>query len=77
MRTLEEMGSTGRTKLTDKASTMASSYTAAKSRMKDHFAKTPFGPTRKSAYNTGVDKAVWHAPDPSTWYDNWIAKMRE
>lgn len=77
MASIQEMAAKGERKLTAKAGTMASSYNAAKSRMKTAFAGVGFGPTRVSAYNTGVDAAVYHAPSPTKWSTNWQAKMRE
>ena len=77
MRTLAEMAAQGAAKLTAKAADMATSYNAAKPRMKAGYAETPFGPARKSAYNTGIDRAVYRAPDVATWQRNWAAKMAE
>jgi len=77
MLTIDEMVAKGESKLRAKAGTMASSYTAAKSRMKSGYGATPFGATRKSAYNAGVDAGVYHAPDPTKWGSNWRAKMVE
>lgn len=74
---LEQMAAKGASKLGRKASTMASSYNAAKSRMKSNFAAVGFGPTRQSNYNAGVDAAQYRAPDPNKWQTNWLAKMRE
>jgi len=76
-RSLEEMASKGQRKLTAKAGTMASSWSAAKSRMKTNYGAMPFGPTRKAAYGAGVDAGVYHAPDPVKWAANWKAKMSE
>jgi len=76
-RSLEEMAAKGTTKLTTKASTMAASWNAAKSRMQTHYAALPFGPTRKSAFNTGVNAATYRAPDPTKWATNWKAKVSE
>jgi len=77
MASIAEMASKGERKLTAKAATMSTSYNAAKSRMKSAYAGAGFGPTRTSAYNTGVDAAVYHAPSPTKWSTNWQAKMRE
>jgi len=77
VRSLEEMASKGRSKLAAKAGTMASSYNAAKGRMKTGYGAMPFGPTRTSAYNTGVDRGEYRAPDPDKWARNWKAKMAE
>jgi len=71
------MATEGAGKLTAKAADMATSYNAAKSRMKIGYGETPFGPARKSAYNSGIDRAVYHAPDPAKWRRNWEAKMAE
>jgi len=77
MLSLSEMASKGQSKLAAKAGTMTASYNAAKGRMKSGYAATPFGPTRKAAYSTGVDAATYHAPDPAKWSKNWQAKMGE
>lgn len=77
MKTLSEMTSSGEGKLRDKASSMASSWAAAKSRMKTGYGETPFGSTRKSNYNAGIDRATYRAPDPGKWARNWGAKMAE
>lgn len=77
MPTIEEMAAKGSAKLTRKATQMASSYTAAKSRAKANFAAVGFGPARTGAYNAGIDAASYRAPDPSKWATNWAAKMRE
>lgn len=77
MKTLTEMAAQGSAKLSDRAATMASSYNAAKARMKTGYGETPFGATRKANYNTGIDRAVYHAPDPAKWSRNWSAKMSE
>lgn len=77
MLSLSEMAAKGERKLRAKAATMGSSYSAAKSRMKTNYGATPFGSTRKAAYNAGVDAAVYHAPDPAKWSANWSAKMAE
>ncbi len=77
MASIAEMASKGERKLTAKAAQMSSSYNAAKTRMKAGYAGAGFGPTRTSAYNTGVDAGVYHAPNPTKWSTNWQAKMRE
>lgn len=77
MPSLEQMASKGQTKLATKAASMAASYNAAKSRMKTAYGATPFGPTRKSNYNAGVDAGQYRAPDPNKWATNWKAKMAE
>jgi len=71
------MASKGQAKLSAKASSMASSWNAAKGRMTSGYAATPFGPTRKSNYSAGINAAVYHAPDPGKWATNWRAKMAE
>lgn len=77
MRSLSEMASVGSEKLTRKAGSMASSWAAAKGRMKEGYNAAPFGPTRKSNYASGVDAATYRAPDPAKWAKNWQAKMSE
>jgi len=77
MLSLPEMAAKGEAKLRTKASTMVSSWSAAKSRMKSGYGATPFGPTRKAAYGAGIDAATYHAPDPGKWSTNWQAKMSE
>lgn len=77
MKTLAEMAASGEDKLRRKAADMAASYAAAKTRMKAGYALTPFGPTRKGAYDRGVDAATYRAPDPSAWSRAWTAKMSE
>ena len=76
-RSLDEMASVGAAKLARKAASMAASWSAAKGRMKSHYAAMPFGATRKSNYNSGVDAATYHAPDSAKWAANWKAKMAE
>jgi hypothetical protein len=76
MRSLDEMVSAGKAKMDRKSGSMASSYNAAKGRMKTGFGATPFGPTRKSNYNTGVDAATYRT-DNDKWARNWRAKMAE
>ena len=77
MPSISEMAAKGSAKLTRKASGMASSYNAAKGRMKAGYAATGFGPARTSAYNAGVDAAQYRAPDATKWATNWSAKMSE
>jgi len=77
VRSLEEMAAKGQAKLRAKSGTMASSYNAAKGRMKTNYGAMPFGPTRKAAYGTGVDAGTYRAPDPDKWARNWKAKMAE
>jgi len=74
---IQEMASKGQAKLQVKASTMASSWNAARGRMSAGYNATPFGPTRKAAYQAGISAATYHAPDPNKWATNWIAKMSE
>lgn len=76
MRSLDEMVSVGREKLTRKAANMTTSWNAAKARMKTGYGNTPFGPTRKANYGSGVDAAT-HRSDPEKWATNFAAKMRE
>lgn len=77
MVSMEEMASKGSAKLTRKAASMATSYNAAKARMISNFAAVGFGPTRQANYSAGVNAAIWHAPSPTKWSTNWLAKMRE
>ena len=59
-----------------KAATMSTSWNAAKGRMKTGYGNTPFGPTRKANYNSGVDAAT-HRVDTEKWARNFAAKMAE
>lgn len=77
MATLEEMASKGEQKLRNKASSMAASWNAAKSRMSSNYTAVGFGPTKNSNYQAGITNATYHAPDPTKWRTNWLAKMRE
>lgn len=77
MPTIDEMAAKGSAKLTRKATSMKTSYDAAKARAKTHFGAVGFGPTRVANYNAGIDAAAYRAPSPSKWSDNWKAKMRE
>jgi len=77
MPTIAEMAARGADKLRRKASSMASSYAAAKSRAKTNYAAVGFGPTRVANYGAGVDAATYRAPDPDKWTRNWSAKMAE
>lgn len=70
------MVAAGKAKLTRKAGTMKTSWEAAKPRMKTGYGLTPFGPTRKANYNSGVDAGVFRV-DPDKWARNWRAKMGE
>lgn len=76
MRSLAEMVAAGKAKMDRKAGTMTTSWNAAKPRMKTGYGLTPFGPTRKSNYGTGVDAAT-HRVDTDKWARNWQAKMAE
>lgn len=76
-KSMEEMASQGEAKLRVKAASMASSWAAAKSRMKAGFAAVGFGATRTGNFNSMVDAATYRAPDPAKWRTNWLAKMRE
>jgi len=67
------MASKGASKLTRKAATMTSNWSAAKSRMKTSYGELPFGPGTKSNYNSGVDAGTHRAPDPAKWQRNWVA----
>jgi len=75
-RSLDEMVSAGKTKMTRKAANMTTSYNAAKTRMKTAYGTQPFGPTRKSNYNTAIDAAT-HRVDVEKWATNWRAKISE
>jgi len=77
MLSLDQMAAKGQAKLSAKASTMAASWNAAKGRMAAGYGNTPFGPTRKAAYQAGISAATYHAPDPAKWATNWMGKMRE
>lgn len=77
MATIAEMAAKGADKLRRKASTMASSYAAAKSRAKTNYSGVGFGPTRVANYGSGIDAATYRAPDPDKWSRNWSAKMAE
>jgi len=76
MLSLEEMVSKGKSKLDRKADQMGRSWTAAKERMKSGYARTPFGTTRKSNYNSGIDAASFRT-DNEKWARNWAGKMKE
>lgn len=70
------MVAAGKAKMSRKAGTMKTSYDAAKGRMKTGYGATPFGPTRKANYNSGVDAGVFRV-DVDKWARNWEAKMKE
>ena len=71
------MAAKGQAKLTRKAAAMASSWAAAKARMKTGYSAVGFGPTRTAAYGSAIDAATYRAPDPAKWARNWSAKMAE
>jgi len=75
-RSLEEMVTAGKAKMTRKAASMVKSYGAAKERMKTAYAAQPFGPTRISNYKAAIDAAT-HRVDVDKWATNWKAKMAE
>lgn len=77
MLSLQEMAAKGQAKLSAKSSSMAASWNAARGRMSEGYAATPFGPTRKANYQTGISAATYNAPDPTKWARNWTAKMSE
>jgi len=77
VRSLAEMASKGAAKLRAKTGSMAASYNAAKGRMKTGYGAMPFGPTRKSNYNAGIDAGTYRTPDVAKWERNWVAKMSE
>jgi hypothetical protein len=83
MATLEDMAAKGRRKYAAKIPLMTKSYAAAESRAKDHYDKTPFGPTRKSnyksawAYMPANYSAIVKPGLEAKWSDNWKAKMVE
>ena len=77
MLSLPEMAAKGQAKLQAKSATMAQSWNAARGRMAQGYGATPFGPTRKAAYQAGISAATYHAPDPNKWAHNWTAKMSE
>lgn len=72
-RTLEEMASKGRRKLSEKAGVMAEKYNSAKGRMKEEYGRLPFGPITKRSYNAGVDAGEYRAPDPDKWARGFIS----
>lgn len=75
-RTLEEMGSDGKSEMEDKASQMSENYDAKKTDMKKHFGEQPFGPLRTKHYNEAIDKAK-HKVDADKWKDNWSDAMKK
>jgi len=75
--TIAEMAAKGQAKLARKATAMASSWAAAKARMKSGYGAAGFGPTRTANYGSGIDAATYKAPDPAKWARNWSAKMAE
>ena len=74
---LGEMAQKGQQKLAAKSASMAQSWNAAKGRMAAGYAACPFGPTRKSNFQAGINNAQYRAPDPNKWSQNWQAKMSE
>jgi len=74
---MAEMAAKGTDKLRRKASSMVTSYNAAKGRAATNFAAVGFGPTRTANYRAGIDAATYIAPDPEKWSRNWLAKMAE
>lgn len=74
---IPEMAAKGQAKLTARLPTMKGAWDAAKTRMKSGYAAKGFGPNRTSAYNAGIDRAVYVTPDPNKWATNWAAKMAE
>jgi len=74
-RTLEEMATKGRTKLSAKLDLMAQNWEAAKSRMISHYEDLPFNARIKEAYRQGVQAASYRKPDPNKWAENWVAKV--
>ncbi len=77
MISLQEMASKGAQKLQTKGASMANSWNAARGRMASGYGATPFGPTRKSNYQAGIQAAQYRAPDAQKWAQNWTAKMSE
>ena len=75
MRTLDEMVTTGKDNMSDKAASMKESYDAMKPTMKTGYAGTPFGDKKKAHYNKRIDTAV-HRVDVDKWARKWKAKMR-
>lgn len=76
MRTLAQMVAAGKAKMARKEATMKTSWEAAKTRMKAGYDLTPFGPTRKANYKTGIDAGVFRV-DTDKWARNFKAKMAE
>jgi len=74
---IASMAAKGEAKLRRKATSMATSYNAAKERAIGNYSAVGFGPTRTAAYGEGVRAATYRAPDPGKWSRNWQAKMRE
>ena len=66
MPTIEEMAAKGQAKLQRKATTMAASYEAAKTRAVQNFQAVGFGPTRTSNYQAGVQAAQTERPIPGS-----------
>lgn len=74
-RSLQEMASTGASKLQNRAGIMARNYEASKAGMIENFNANPFGPTVKANYREGVQSAEYRAPDASKWQRNWLRAM--
>ncbi len=77
MKGLPAMAAIMRQKVTAALPTMGTNWSAAKSRMKAGYAETPFGPTRKNAYNRKIDAATYVNPDVDTMVTHWERKMGE
>jgi len=74
MKSFDEMVAVGRDKMSRKATSMSRTYDAMKPTMKSGYDATPFGPTRKANYKSGIDAAK-HTVDPDKWARMWRAKM--
>ena len=73
---IPDMAARGQAKLSRKAAQMSSSWSAARTRMTQHYGIVGFGPTRVGNYNAGISAAT-HRSDPNKWATNWAAKMAE
>lgn len=74
---VEDAGSKGAAKLLRKVPLMKAAWEAARPRMKTGFRGFGFGPRVSSAYDAGIDAAVYTPPDPAKWNTNWVRKMLE
>lgn len=74
---ISDMAAKGQRKLSAKAGSMVASWNASKGRAAANFRAVGFGPTRTRNYEAGLASAEYHAPDPSKWARNWVAKMQE